>query len=98
MNTVIRELINNPGLDGTFLDSIDWWATTACNDWKCTTEETVDLTLASLTTLRATLAAAASLDKIISVSSHTHLYSYRDYYIEQSSILAAYRNHAIRFW
>lgn len=98
VNQVIGQLISNPGLDGTFLDSIDWWATTACDSWPCTPEETVDLTLASLTTLRMTLQSAADLDKIISVSSHTSLSQHRDYYLEHLTILSAYKSHAIRFW
>jgi hypothetical protein len=98
VEAVIGSLIAGPGLDGTFLDSIDWWATDACAAWPCTEAEAVDLTLASLTTLQATLDAAAAMDKIISVSSHTTLTQFRDYYMQQIGILASHKAHAIRFW
>ena len=98
VDAVIGSLIAGPGLAGTFLDSIDWWATSACQTWPCTEAEAVDLTLASLQTLAATLDKAVALDKIISVSSHTDLATSRDFYLQQCAILAARKAHAIRFW
>ena len=97
VDQVIGSLIADPGLDGTFLDSIDWWATDACLSWPCTPAEAEDLTLASLSTLEAVLASAAKMDKLISVSSHTTLTTAREFYLQQSAILARYSRHAIRF-
>ena len=98
VDSVIGSLIGGPGLDGTFLDSIDWWATSACEQWPCTPAETADLTLATLTTLDATLTAAAAADKVISVSTHTSLTSHRDFFLQQAGILARHRAHAIAFF
>jgi hypothetical protein len=97
VNDVILGLVSGPGLDGTFLDSIDWWATSACAQWPCTAQEAADLTNASLLTLEASLAATAAIGKVLSVSSHTTLTVSPDYYHAQIDLLAAAGN-GIRFW
>jgi hypothetical protein len=96
VNTVIQSLIAGPGLDGTFVDSIDYWIN-ACESWKCTAQESADLVAGSLTTLDAMLGAAAALGKVISVSSHTSLGTHADYYTAQASLLKTHGN-GIRFW
>ena len=97
VSTVLGSLITNPGLDGTFFDSIDWWLS-ACGSWPCTAQEKSDLVAASLTTLDAALAFAAGLGKVLSVSSHTSLGSNPEYYAAQAALLAKYPANAIRFW
>lgn len=93
---VIGTLINNPGLDGSFVDVIDFWES-ECGNWGCTAQETADLTQASLTAVDAALGYAASLGKVLSISSHTSLASYPAYYQAQLELLIKHGN-GFRFW
>ena len=95
-NTVIAGLINNPGLDGSFLDVIDFWES-ECPRWGCTAAEAADLTAASLAAVDAALGAAAALGKVLSISSHTSLAVYPAYYHAQLALLLKHGN-GIRFW
>jgi hypothetical protein len=92
VDTVIATLIDSPHLDGTFLDSIDWWATAACARWPCTADEAAALTAASLQTLDAALAGAAALGKVLSVSSHTSLANHAPYFLNFTALLAGHGN------
>ena len=97
VDVVIGTLINSQYLDGTFLDSIDWWTTSACNTWPCTSAEVAALTAGALQTLDMTLASAASLGKVLSVSSHTSLNNELEFYLAQTALLVKNGN-GIRFW
>jgi hypothetical protein len=94
-NEVILGLIAGDGLDGTFIDVIDWWAS-ACGTWKCTPQEAADLVNASLVALEQALAASHGAGKVLSVSSHTSLHSNSEYYLAYCALLAKYGS--IRFW
>jgi len=96
VQNVIGGLINNTGLNGTFIDVIDWWIS-ACSQWPCTPEETSELVNASLLALDQALLGALQANKVLSVSSHTNLFSQPDYYYQQAALLQKYGN-GIRFW
>ena len=95
-NVVIGGLINNPGLDGSFVDVIDFWLD-KCPEWGCTPQEAADLTAASLAGLDAALGAAAAMGKVLSISSHTSLGHAPDYYLAQLALLLKHGN-GFRFW
>jgi hypothetical protein len=95
-NTVIGGLIDNPGLDGSFVDVIDFWLD-KCPEWGCTAQEASDLTAASLTAVDAALGAAAAMGKVLSISSHTSLANHPDYYQAQLALLLKHGN-GFRFW
>ena len=95
-NTVIGGLIDSPGLDGSFVDVIDFWLS-ECPKWGCTAQELSDLTAASLTAVDAALGAAAALGKVLSISSHTSLAVHPDYYHAQLDLLIKHGN-GFRFW
>ena len=94
VSNVIGGLVNGSGLDGTFLDVIDWWAD-SCATWSCSDQERDDLISASLLTLEALLLAYPN--KVFSVSSHTSLLYNTEYYIAQLGLLKASGN-GVRFW
>ena len=94
--TVIGGLINNPGLDGSFVDVIDFWLD-VCPRWGCTEQELSDLTAASLAGVDAALGYAASIGKVLSISSHTSLGNQPAYYQAQLELLIKHGN-AFRFW
>lgn len=94
VSDVIGALVNGSGLDGTFLDVIDWWST-ACDDWPCTPAEAAALTTGALQTLDALLAAYP--DKVFSVSSHTSLAENAEFYFAQLELLKS-RGNGVRFW
>jgi len=93
---VIGGLISNPGLDGSFVDVIDFWLD-VCPRWGCTAQEAADLTAASLAGVDAALGVAAALGKVLSISSHTSLANHPDYYHAQLALLLKHGN-GIRFW
>ena len=95
-NTVIGGLIANPGLDGSFIDVIDFWLS-ACKGWGCTAEEASDLTAASLAGVDAALGAASAMGKVLSISSHTSLGNQPAYYAAQLELLLKHGN-GFRFW
>ena len=95
-NAVIGGLIDSPGLDGSFVDVIDFWLD-ECDRWGCTAQEKSDLTAASLTAVDAALGAAAALGKVLSISSHTSLGNHPDYYQAQLELLIKHGN-GFRFW
>ena len=95
-NSVIGGLINNPGLDGSFVDVIDYWLD-ECPNWGCTAQEAADLTAASLTAVDAALGVAAAMGKVLSISSHTSLGNHPDYYQAQLGLLLKHGN-GFRFW
>jgi len=95
-NQVIGSLIANPGLDGSFVDVIDFWMD-ECPRWGCTAQEAADLTAASLAAVDAALGAAAALGKVLSISSHTTLTTHADYYHAQLDLLLKHGN-GVRFW
>ena len=95
-NVVIGGLINNPGLDGSFVDVIDFWLD-VCGDWKCSVQETADLTAASLAGVDAALGVASAMGKVLSISSHTSLTVHSTYYEAQLELLLKHGN-GIRFW
>jgi hypothetical protein len=98
---VIVPLIEGPGLDGTFLDSIDWALTFGCGrepgNWTCTAEEKEGLVAGSLAALDAALGAAALRGKLLSVSAHVDLRENTDYYLAQLALIARHGN-AWRFY
>ena len=95
---VIMPLIDGSGLDGTFLDSIDWALTFGCdNRWTCTDEERDGLVNGSLSALDAALSVAAAHGKLLSVSAHTNLFFDAWYYEAQIALLAKHGN-AWRFY
>lgn len=98
VDTVVGSLISSPHLDGTFLDSIDWWASQACGMWRCTAAELASLTNASLAALDEVLALAESLGKVISVSSHTSMGVLPSYWSQYAAILAAHPSASARFY
>ena len=95
-NTVIGGLIAGAGLDGSFIDVIDFWLD-ECPRWGCTAQETSDLSAASLAGVDAALGVAASLGKVLSISSHTNLATHPDYYEAQLALLLKHGN-GFRFW
>ena len=95
-DTVIGGLIDNPGLDGSFVDVIDFWLD-VCGGWGCTQQETADLTAASLAGVDAALGTAAALGKVLSISSHTSLGDKPEYYESQLALLLKHGN-GFRFW
>jgi hypothetical protein len=97
INEIVFAALDGPGLDGVFIDAIEWWID-ACGKWPCTAAERASLVNASLVATDALLAAAAGWGKIISVSSHTSLGSNGDYYNKYANILARYPGVAIRFY
>ena len=81
------------GLDGTFLDSIDWFLTFGCGGrWVCTDAEKQGLVAGSLRALDASLAFAASKGKLLSVSSHNSLAVNADFYLAQLDMIARHGN------
>jgi len=95
---VLPPLIDGDGLDGTFLDSIDWFLTFGCGGrWVCTDAERDGLVAGSLQALDASLAYAASKGKLLSVSSHNSLGVNRAFYEAQLAMIAAHGN-AWRFY
>ena len=86
---VIGGIVNGSGLDGTFMDVLDWWSD-ACDGWGCSAQERDDLVSASLLALEQALAAYP--DKVFSVSSHTSLLANTEYYLAQLALLKAYGN------
>jgi hypothetical protein len=98
VNAVLPPLIDGPGLDGTFLDSIDWFLTFGCGGrWTCTDAERDGLVAGSLLALDASLAYAAGKGKLLSVSSHNSLGINRDFYLAQLDLIARHGN-AWRFY
>jgi len=98
VNEVLPPLIDGDGLDGTFLDSIDWFLTFGCGGrWTCTDAERDGLVAGSLLALDASLAYAASKGKLLSVSSHNSLGDNRDFYLAQLGMIARHGN-AWRFY
>ena len=95
---VIAPLIDGDGLDGTFLDCIDWAIIFGCGSrWNCTDAERVGLSLGSLLALDAALAHAADKGKFLSVSSSTSLFTHPQYYATMVAMLAKHGN-AWRFY
>jgi len=94
-NEVILGLIAGDGLDGTFIDVIDWWAD-ACGQWQCTPQEAADLVNGSLAALEQALSVARGAGKVLSVSSHTSLTTNPAYYASYCALLVNYGG--IRFW
>jgi hypothetical protein len=95
---VLPPLIDGAGLDGTFLDSVDWFLTFGCGGrWTCTDAEREGLVDGSLQALDASLAYAASKGKLLSVSSHNSLGVNRGFYEAQLAMIAAHGN-AWRFY
>jgi hypothetical protein len=98
---VIPALIGGPGLDGTFLDSVDWPLTYGCGEapgaWRCTPGERAALTAGTLAALDAALASAAELGKLLCASSHTSLGVNGEYHRAFLSLLTA-RGNAWRFY
>ena len=95
---VIGALIDGDGLDGTFLDSIDWALTFGCgNRWTCTDAEQAGLVNGSLAALDAALSYAAVHKKLLSVSAHTNLFFGAWYYEAQIALIAQHGN-AWRFY
>ena len=80
----------------SFVDVIDFWLD-VCGRWACTEKEAADLTAASLTGVDAALGFAASIGKVLSISSHTSLGSNPAYYEAQLDLLIKHGN-AFRFW
>ena len=98
VNSVLPPLISGDGLDGTFLDSIDWFLTFGCGGrWVCTDAEREGLVAGSLLALDASLAYAAGEGKLLSVSSHNSLGVNRDFYLAQLDLIARHGN-AWRFY
>lgn len=98
VNAVLPPLIDGDGLDGTFLDSIDWFLTFGCGGrWTCTDAEKQGLVAGSLRALDASLASAASKGKLLSVSSHNSLGVNPDFYLAQLDMIARHGN-AWRFY
>ena len=93
---VVGALIDGPGLDGTFLDSIDWPLTFGCGaspgHWVCTPAEKAALVRGTLDALDAALAYSASRGKLLSVSSHNSLGHNAEYYLAQLALLAGHGN------
>lgn len=95
---VIGPLIDGVGLDGTFLDSIDWALTFGCgNRWICTDAEKDGLVNGSLAALDAALTYAAGHKKLLSVSGHSNLFFGAWYYEAQIALIAKHGN-AWRFY
>ena len=93
VNAVLPPLIDGDGLDGTFLDSIDWFLTFGCGGrWVCTDAEKQGLVAGSLRALDASLAYAASKNKLLSVSSHNSLGTNSAFYLVQLDLIARYGN------
>lgn len=88
---VIGGLVNGSGLDGSFVDVIDWWRS-SCPQWHCSDALTATLVNASLAALDAALATSAAAGKVLSVSSHTSLATDPDYYLQYAQLLAKYGN------
>lgn len=95
---VIGSLINSTGLDGSFIDVIDWWQDVCAGSWGCTAQETQDLVNASLQATEEMLQAASAAGKILSISCHSTLSEHAAYYAAHTAILARYPTAAIRFW
>jgi hypothetical protein len=98
---VITPLIQGDGLDGTFLDGVDWALTFGCGkmpgNWTCTPGEKAGLVNGSLAALDAALGAAVALDKLLSVSAHVDLAVNAEYYFAQLELIARHGN-AWRFY
>ena len=98
---VVAPLIAGPGLDGTFLDSVDWALTFGCGrlpgNWSCTAAEKAALVSGSLAAVEAALGAAAARGKLLSVSAHVGLGVNADYYFALLALLARHGN-AWRFY
>ena len=97
VDTIVRSAVDGPGLDGVFVDCIEWWLD-ACANWPCTPAERDSLVNASLVASDALLAAALRWGKVVSLSSHTTLGSQSDYYRAYADILVRYPGTAIRFY
>ena len=91
---VIGAIVNGSGLDGTFMDVLDWWYD-ACVDWQCSPQERDDLVSASLLALEQVLSTYPN--KVFSVSSHTSLSYNTEYYLAHLGLMKAFGN-AVRFW
>ena len=91
---VMGAIVNGSGLDGTFMDVLEWWYD-ACGNWACSAQERDDLVSASLLALEQVLQAYPN--KVFSVSSHTSLTYNTEYYLAQLALLKASGN-GVRFW